>query len=1264
MKHSARQRTLLTLTLLILMLVSIAPAAAAPTVPLATTVFSESMYDGTGSPSGTTPIATFESNNYFQNDALTMSGTGDMRTTTPSSGYTSASGTWNVFLTNTTAGRYFQIADINTTGYTNLTLSFGVYKSTTVENGSTFDVAVSSNGSNWTSLTIPALPTGTGTAIWHYRTTSGTIPATSTLFIRFTNTGTATQFRIDDVLLEGDQDGGDAAPSVTSTVPANNAPAVALNADVTVTFSEPVDVTGTWFDITCTGSGNHTAAVSGGPIVFTLNPDTDFSAGETCTGTIYAAQVTDQDSNDPPDNMAADYVWSFSTQGGAVCGGAATLIHDIQGSGAASPLSGVKTIEGIVVGDFQPVAQLGGFFVQEEIADQDANPLTSEGIFVYQGSSSITDLNVGDKVRLTGTISEYADRTVGGGTLTQLTSPTIVAVCSTGNAVTPVDVTLPEATDGDLERYEGMLIHLASATVAQNYWLGRYGQMTLSGSGRLYQPTNQYLPNSAGAIALASLNARSQVILDDGKAGVRCGDNPNPVPYLGPPPLNVIRSGDTVEVVGVLDYGQIDSTATGASCSVGTTTFGGDYRIHPAQAPVFTPANPRPAAPDSVPGNVKVAAANVLNFFNGDGNKGGFPTSRGADTFTEFVRQRIKLYEEISRLNGDIVTLMELENDGFGANSAIAEMVKILNDGPCWNSATECAALGYSSSGMGAGTYAFVNMGGTVGTDEITVGVIYKPGKVTLVGTPQALTAVGYTDPNSTGTQKSRPAIAATFEENTWGERFTVVANHLKSKGCSSETGLDVDQGDGQGCWNDTRKKGAAYLVNTWLPTDPTASGDPDYLLTGDMNAYAQEDPIIAFSNSGYTDQINRYVGSTAYSYIFDGLSGYLDHALANATLHPQVLGTTEWHNNVDEPPVIDYNLEFNQVNGYYVPNQYRASDHDPVLVGLGLYADQSDLPAYGVAWHTGQGTPWRLGTTWTGDASSGLGTDTDDGVTRNYSDSWNDGQGEIYVTVTGPAGQYACLNAWLDYSDGVTVPGTPDTPNGAFDGNEHVVDNLSMQAGANQLVTFQLPGGVMNGGSDYNMRVRLVPDPNNDTNCGDVTAAHQPAGGAQTTGRADGGEVEDYTFNAGPLAVTLASFDAQSQPNHVLVSWETVSETGNAGFNLYRADSATAPQSLLAFVPSQAPGSAQGHSYAWQDGDVVDGQTYWYWLEDIALNGATTLHGPVSVTFQTPTAVALTDMQASSSDTPTALPALLVLLATCAVLMTAAAARRRSARS
>ena len=123
------------------------------------------------------------------------------------------------------------------------------------------------------------------------------------------------------------------------------------------------------------------------------------------------------------------------------------------------------------------------------------------------------------------------------------------------------------------------------------------------------------------------------------------------------------------------------------------------------------------------------------------------------------------------------------------------------------------------------------------------------------------------------------------------------------------------------------------------------------------------------------------------------------------------------------------------------------------MLVGLGLYPDKSDLAAYGVAWHTGQGTPWRLGAGWTGDPSSGTGTDLDDGVIRNSADSWNDASGEVKVTVTGPATQWACLNAWLDYSDGEVVANTVDSPDGQFNLNEHVVNNLPIQAGVNQLV-------------------------------------------------------------------------------------------------------------------------------------------------------------------------------------------------------------------
>ena len=116
------------------------------------------------------------------------------------------------------------------------------------------------------------------------------------------------------------------------------------------------------------------------------------------------------------------------------------------------------------------------------------------------------------------------------------------------------------------------------------------------------------------------------------------------------------------------------------------------------------------------------------------------------------------------------------------------------------------------------------------------------------------------------------------------------------------------------------------------------------------------------------------------------------------------------------------------------------------------------------------------------------------------------------------------------------------------------------------------------------------------------------------------------------PLAVTLASFAAAAQTDHVLVTWETVSELNNAGFNLYRSLAAGGERSLLANLPSQAPGSTQGAAYSYADADVTAGQTYWYWLEDIDLSGAATLHGPVSVVFQTPTAVVLSELSTGAA--------------------------------
>jgi len=187
--------------------------------------------------------------------------------------------------------------------------------------------------------------------------------------------------------------------------------------------------------------------------------------------------------------------------------------------------------------------------------------------------------------------------------------------------------------------------------------------------------------------------------------------------------------------------------------------------------------------------------------------------------------------------------------------------------------------------------------------------------------------------------EKNRPALAQTFAQQTTVEKVTVVVNHLKSKGSPCDALGDPDTGDGQGNCNMTRTH-AATALSVWLATDPTGSGDPDILIIGDLNAYAKEDPITILTHAGYTDLFATLVGVAAYSYGFAGQFGYLDYALSSASLTPQVTGVTEWHINADEPPVLDYNTEFksaNQVNTLYAPDPYRASDHDPVLVGLNL---------------------------------------------------------------------------------------------------------------------------------------------------------------------------------------------------------------------------------------------------------------------------------------------------------------------------------------
>ncbi|MFO7682078.1 MAG: ExeM/NucH family extracellular endonuclease, partial [Chloroflexota bacterium] len=530
-------------------------------------------------------------------------------------------------------------------------------------------------------------------------------------------------------------------------------------------------------------------------------------------------------------------------------------------------------------------------------------------------------VHVGDLVQVTGASSEYF-----GMSQLSATSAQAVTVISSNNPLpTPAVVSLPipgvTATDlpgaqaqinAYYEPFEGMLLTVNNElTVTEYFELSRYGQVVLAQGGRFRQFTDANTPSATGYTAHLIDKAQRTIILDD-DSNQQNHALLEGVPVLHPTPgfsiTNYIRGGDTItDLTGVLHWSFAGQTGTDA------------WRLRPVTESFdydFTAVNTRPATPDNVSGNLKVASFNVLNYFT-------TLDSRGADSVAELDRQAAKIVAAFAGLDADVIGVMEIENNN---NVAIADLVSRLN------------------ADAGAGTYAYISTG-TVGTDQITVGIIYKPGSVTPVGTAQILTDAVFTDPNNIGSQQNRPAVAQTFEHPS-GEQFTVVVNHLKSKNCGSATNLDADQGDGQGCWNDTRQKAAAYLVNTWIPALTDSIGDPDFLIMGDLNSYRNEDPITNITDAGYSDLFNDLLGASAYGYVFDGQLGYLDHALASPSLAQQVTGVSEWHINADEVNLLDYNdtiLDPGEASFEVKPgalplfesNTYRSSDHDPVVVGI-----------------------------------------------------------------------------------------------------------------------------------------------------------------------------------------------------------------------------------------------------------------------------------------------------------------------------------------
>ena len=690
-----------------------------------------------------------------------------------------------------------------------------------------------------------------------------------------------------------------------------------------------------------------------------------------------------------------------------------TPIHDIQGrtpnGDAASPLNGKAVlVRGIVTADYQLSTQLEGFFMQAPDADADSDPSTSEGAFVLC-DVACKDVGVGDSVQVAGTVTEF-------NTVTELTAVTGVTVTTSGVALpAPQTLTLPVASLNDYEKYEGMRVRV-QGVVTENYKLGRGGVLKVA-DARIPSYTQLNAPSVSGFAAHLEAVRRRTLPIDDGSTA----QNPASVYGRGNAPLsasNTLRTGDSADVTGVLHYG-FDYTGTPDT-----------WRVESTSADATFTGAPRPAAP-VVSGNVTVGSANVLNFFttlvtsNADADTGGAPctpggtdaaNSRGANDCFEYKRQLAKVVSNLSGLNADVIGLMEVQNNavvGKGGDSlgAILTALNLI---------------------LGGDIYAAVTHPDP-GSDAIRVAMIYKKASVTPVGAP-------LTD---TDAANNRFPLAQVFQA-AGGGRFAVVVNHLKSKG--SGTGIDADLLDGQGASANKRELQIARLLDLIQNRLVIGRGVSDVISVGDYNAYNQEPSLQALQKgldgvAGTADDLSPVFGNDTYSYQFDAQFGNLDHAFVTQSLKARGVNGEKWHDNSDEPGVLDYNREFKtaaQVGTTAAPGTffdataYRSSDHDPLKVGFTLPA----LNTLGV-------TPNGEATAYTGlpYALSLLTTGTPDTLDID----WGDGSSD-----TGLPGSMASRSHTYSAAGPFTITVTAQRGSAAASGTQNVTvaaPSISMSA-------------------------------------------------------------------------------------------------------------------------------------------------------------------------------------------------------------------------
>ncbi len=563
-----------------------------------------------------------------------------------------------------------------------------------------------------------------------------------------------------------------------------------------------------------------------------------------------------------------------------VCGAPSFAIASLPRQAREQAPAGSIELEGVVEGDFQ--GGLRGLFLVTPRGEDDADPNTAEGAFVALDKDRF-DARVGQRLRVRGQWTAAEDGRSGW----SLTAVEEIRDCGRGEALPARRLDAPPSSWAALE---GMRVQLPGPlTITGNDGLLRWGELQLSFGPRLFAATELHAPGDATRAA-QDQQAAVSLLVDDGRGS----EWPQRLWHL-PEPVTATaryRNGSRLwDLEGIVEYRH------------------GAWRLQPLRAIGRVEQAAQPAAPARERSLLRVASFNLLNFFNGDGQGSGFPTERGATSIDALNRQRDKLVAAMTALDADVLGLLEIENDGYGEHSAITDLAAALS----------------TASGV-AWRVTRVD-GDRLGRDVIAVGFLYRPDRVEAVEAASTLLDGPFDD-------SSRAPLFKTFRAVNGGAPFRVALNHFKSKGgCQDALDGDRDQGDGQACFNAARVA-SAQLLARHLADD--GAGLDDVLVMGDLNAYSQEDPVRALLQAGLTDLLARPGQETpTHSYVFRGMAGRLDHALAGAALAKRVRAAGVWHINADELTGFAYDGDPEQRLGLYAADPYRSSDHDPVWVDI-----------------------------------------------------------------------------------------------------------------------------------------------------------------------------------------------------------------------------------------------------------------------------------------------------------------------------------------